>query len=516
MGERRLDVLIIVPGDLVQVYQTLAKNHAIEPPAKARFVAAYLIRRNCGVDIIDANVEGFTPEAVALKVKDMDPYLVVMPVYGFNPSSSTQTMPAARVLSSAIKDVLPKMPIIMMGTHPAGLPEKTLKDEPIDYVCGGEGPITIYELLLAIKAGERLDDIKKVRSLWHRINDNAVCNASAPLIDLNDEPALIGWNLMDPRKYYAHDWHTFWRDFEDRTPYANPFSREGCPFSCGFCNIQTPYREGEILASNLHRNSFRTLRPELFVKEIEFLVRNYGVKYFKIPDEMFGLGDHPVRVAELIRERFGDSLNIWAYFRVDTLRPEDAKLYRSAGFRWLPVGIEAANSKVRSGQDKKFSDDYIRRVIRQMESAGISLALNYIFGLPGDTLKSMQETYDLAVELNSQFANFYCNQALPMSLQYAEAITKDYPLPERNGGPGWIGHSQYAFEAEPFYIGDALTPAQILAFRDRVHVDYYSRTEYREKILNDPNFGEVALSNINIGINDIRSLRRKILGHSKY
>lgn len=515
MSEKRLDVLFVVPGNLKQVYQALAKKHATEPPAKARFVAAYLMRRNCGVDLIDANIEGFLPEEMASKVKDANPHLVVMPVYGFNPSSSTHTMPAARIFAQAIKDVCPKTPIIMMGTHPAGVPQKTLEDEPIDYVCGGEGPITVHELLLALKAGGRQDDLKKVRSLWYWVNGKIEHNSPAPLIDLNLEPALPGWKLMDPRKYYAHDWHTFWRNFEDRTPYANPYSREGCPFSCGFCNIQTPYREGETLQLNPNLNSFRTLRPELFVEEIEYLVNTYGVKYIKIPDEMFGLGDHPVEVAKLMKERFGDSINSWAYFRVDTMNPRHAELYRSAGFRWTPFGIEAANSKVRSGQDKKFSDDHIRKTIRKVEVAGISLALNYIFGLPGDTMESMQETYDLAKELNGTFANFYCNQALPMSPQYAEAKMAQYPLPEREDGPGWIGHAQYSYECEPFYMGGALTPAQILAFRDNAHIDYYSRPEYQQKVLADPQLGELALSNIKDWVKDIRSIRRKILGHDK-
>jgi len=513
--EKRLDVLFVVPSNLVQVYQALANKHATEPPAKARFVAAYLMRRSCGVDLIDANIEGFMPEEMAEKVKELNPYLVVMPVYGFNPSSSTHTMPAARSFAQAIKNLCPAIPIIMMGTHPAGLPQKTLEDEPVDYVCGGEGPITIHELLTVLKEDKKLQDLKKVRSLWYWVDGKVIHNSPAPLIDLNLEPALPGWKLMDPRRYHAHDWHTFWRDFEDRAPYANPYSREGCPFSCGFCNIQTPYREGETLAANPNLNSFRTLQPELFIKEVEYLVKNYGVKYIKIPDEMFGLGDHPVQVAKLMKERFGDSINCWAYFRVDTMNPKHAELYRSAGFRWTPFGIEAANSKVRSGQDKKFSDNHIRKIMNQAQSAGISLALNYIFGLPGDTMESMRETYNLAVELNGAFANFYCNQALPISPQYLEAKKAGYPLPEREGGPGWIGHSQYSYECEPFYMGSALTPAKILAFRDKAHVDYYSRPEYSAMALNDPDLGQTAMQNINEWIDDARSLRRKILGHSR-
>lgn len=509
----KIDVLFAIPADLNQVYQAAAKQHATEPPAKARFVASYLLRRNVSVDLIDAAITGFVPETMAEEVRDRNPRLVVLPVYGYNPSSSTHTMPAARAFAQGIKNLCPGTPIMMMGTHPAAIPAKTLEDEPVDFVCGGEGPITVHELLEALKTGGEITDIRKVRSLWYRDNDAIARNAPAPLINLNEEPvSREAWRLMDPRKYYAHEWHTFWRNIEERTPYANPYSREGCPFHCGFCNIQAPYREGEAVALSPNVNSFRELRPELFLKELTYLVEEFGVRYIKIPDEMFGLGNHPVRIAEAIRDRFGDALNIWCYFRIDTCKPRFLDLLRSAGFRWLGLGIEAANSIVRSGQDKQFSDDHIYQVVERLHASGIEGGLNYIFGLPGDTMESMEETFRMAVALNGAFANFYCNQALPGSAQYEEAKRAGYPLSERPDGPGWIGHSQYSRESEPFYMGDALTPAQIIAFRDWAHVAYYTRPEYIAKLTADPKFGEVALRNIAEWLQSSKSLKRDLLG----
>lgn len=518
--ERRLDVLFVIPGNLKQVYQALAKKHATEPPAKARFVAAYLMRRGCGVDLIDANVEGFMPEAMAKEVKKRNPYLVILPVYGFNPSSSTHMMPAAREFAQAIKDLVPEIPIMMMGTHPAALPQKTLEDEPINYVCSGEGPITAHELLEALKTGGYPEDIMKVRSLWHWGDGKVTRNSPAPPVDLNAEPALEGWKLMDPRRYYAHDWHTFWRNFEDRAPYANPFSREGCPYHCNFCNIQAPERDGEeyMRAQGKLRpgiNLFRELRPELFLKEVTYLVENFGVKHFKIPDEMFGLGEHPLLIFDAIKELFGDSLNFWAYFRIDTLKPKHMERCRAGGLRWTPVGIEAANSKVRSGQDKKFSDETAYTMVEALKAHDISIATNFIFGLQNETRESMRASYQMAAQMNGPFVNFYCDQALPGSADYLMAKAAGYLLPEREGGPGWIGHSQYSYECEPFHMGEELSPAEILAFRDWAHADYYSRPEYRSMMLADPHFGEIAMKNVDEWVKDIRLLKRKLLGHPK-
>ena len=519
----RLGVLFVIPTNILDLKEIKrGMPDAIEPPAKARFMLAYLMRRNVGVDLIDSNVTGHAPEAVAEEIRAADPHLVVVPVYGYNPSASTQTMVSARAFAQAIRRTSPHTPILFTGTHPAALPEQTLREEPIDYVCGGEGPITVHELLLAIRSGSRREDIRRVRSLWYREDGVIGHGLEAPLIDLSQEPALPGWQYMDPRRYRPHHWHRFYRTTDAGgnnlpEPYANPYSVEGCPFHCDFCNIQAPYREGEAYLGGIgllkpRVNSFRHLRPELFVEEVTHLVETYGVTFFKIPDEMFGLGDHPAAIARLIRDRFGDSLNFWCYFRVDTCKPKDLELLRSAGFRWLALGIEAADSKVRSGQDKRFSTEHVYGIVDRLHAAGIEGVLNYIFGLPTDTMASLEATYQLACELNGAYGNFYCTQALPGSVLHRQAKASGYPLPERIGGPGWIGHAQYSYESEPYYVGDILTPAQILAFRDWANVAYYERPEYRARLLRDPKFGELAIRDIGAWMRSIRTLKRGLFG----
>lgn len=524
----RLDVLFVIPTNVLDFVRGRVRD-AIEPPAKARFIAAYLMRRNCSVALIDSNITDQLPEQLAKEVAAANPYLVVIPVYGYNPSASTQTMPSARLFAQAIKNLTPEIPIMFSGTHPAAIPEKTLRDEPIDFVCGGEGPITVHELLQAIKAGGA--GIERVRSLWRWQDGAVVANAPAPLIDLNEEPvSLEAWRLMDPRKYSAHHWQTFYHGLDNRGPYANPYSVEGCPFHCGFCNIQATYREGEQYDRDLGLlkpgvNSYRFLKPELFVAELTYLVEEFGVRFIKIPDEMFGLNTaHVMTIARLVQERFGDSLNFWCYFRVDTCKPKFLDPLRAAGFHWLAIGIEAANSKVRSGQDKRFGEETIHEVVGKIHVAGIQGALNYIFGLSEfeeggfelgsfDTLETMEATYQLACELNGTYGNFYCAQALPGSKLYLDAKVSGYPLPERRGGPGWIGHAQYSYESEPCYLGNALTPAQILAFRDEKHIAYYRRPEYRRRLLTDPKFGQVALDSIDEWIAGLEpdKLKRKII-----
>lgn len=509
------DILLLVPGFQSGAYQKHKKQFATEPPAKARFIASYLYRRNIGVEVWDSNVMEQSADDLADAVVSAHPKIVVVPVYGLNPSSSTQTMPSARWYARAIKSLNPAIPIIFSGTHPAALPERTLREEPIDYVCRGEGPITIHELLQAIDAGA---GIEKVRGLTRWENGAVVHNASAPLIDLSLEPALAGWQFIDPRNYYAHNWHTFYADPADRSPYANPYSEEGCPFHCSFCNIQSPYRDGESLlpvVGSHHPNSYRKVSPQQFVSEVSFLVEHFGVKHFKVPDEMFVLHkSHVLQIAAGIKERFGDALNFWVYARVDTCKLDLIEALRPAGFRWVCLGIEAADSKVRDGQDKGFNDESIHEVVQRIQANGVCVAANFIFGLRHETQETMEKTFTLARELNTPFANFYCAQALPGSELYKDAVRDGYPLPDRPGGPGWAGYAQYSYDCEPYYPGSALTPADILSFRDEKHLVYYTRPEYRSMMANDPRFGERALRNIDEWMDSMATMRRRIIDQS--
>lgn len=188
----------------------------------------------------------------------------------------------------------------------------------------------------------------------------------------------------------------------------------------------------------------------------------------------------------LIRREYG--LNIWAYARVDTLRKGMAEKLKRAGFNWLAFGIEAASRRVRDDARKGFRQDRIFRAINEVRAAGINVIGNFIFGLPEDDLDTMQQTLDLALELNCEFVNFYCAMAYPGSKLYDLAVENGWPLPE-----SWSGFSQYSFDTTPLPT-KYLSPAEVLNFRDRAFHIYFSNERYLDMINNK--FGPETVSHI--------------------
>lgn len=463
---QRSDVLFVTPPSRVQVYQDLSLElAAIEPPVWAGLLATFV--RNHGYDsaILDAEAQGLSHQQTAEAIATVNPRLVVFVIYGQQPSASTQCMPAGRTVCEYL-NAIADIPTLVMGTHPSALPRRTLVEEPYTYVCQGEGPRTIVGLLRVLKA--RRGSLRDVPGLWYFEDGHPVGNPTAQLIsDLDTELSGQGWDMLDMSRYRAHNWHCF-DHLHARTPYASLQTSLGCPFTCSFCCINAPFDMPML----------RTWSPDHVIRLIDRLVLDYGVTNIKIPDEMFVLNRrHVLGICDRIIER-GYHLNIWAYARVDTVQDQVLEKLKAAGFNWLGLGIESGSQHVRDGVEKgRFGDREIVATVERIRSHGIYVAANYIFGLPDDTSLSMRATLDLALELNTEWANFYCAMAYPGSPLYGLAKDKRWQLPDDVGGPGWIGYSQHAYDSLPLPT-EQLLATDVLDFRDRAFLEYFQHPSY--------------------------------------
>lgn len=459
-----IDLLLINPGGREKIYQQLSGDlTAIEPPLWCRLIAGYVLDRGFTVEILDSEAENMGVEAVAAEVKRRAPRLVGMVVFGHQPSASTQQMAAAGEACTAIKAVCPEQPIIIAGGHVAALPERTLDEEAVDYACAGEGPVTIHRLL-EVLSEQTVDTLSEVEGLVWRAGGKTRINPPAPLINEMDAD-LHGnvWHLLPMDRYRAHNWQCF-DDLGARQPYASIYTSLGCPFRCSFCCINAPFGT----------NRYRMRAPEAVVAEIDLLYTEYGVKTFKIIDEMFVLNDRHVNgICEgLAAKPYANELNLWAYARVDTVKEGQLGLLRAAGLRWLALGIESGSAHVRDGAEKSFDQDDIREIVRQIQTAGINVIGNYIFGLPDDDLTTMRQTLDLAKELNCEFANFYSAMAYPGSPLYTTAVANGWDLPET-----WSGFSQHSHDCRPLPT-EHIAAAEVLRFRDDAFHEYFANKRY--------------------------------------
>jgi len=471
-----LDLMLVNPGNRTQAYQSLGTElAAIEPPVWVGLMATFVRQRGFSVRILDANAENIGPEETAEWIVEMDPVLTAVVAYGHNPSASTQVVPSAGAICTALKQKAPHLKTLLVGGHVAALPERTLREEDADFVCGGEGPYTILELLQVLKSPQP-DDYSKAHGLWYRDGKAIRSNPSAPLIkNLDQDIPGVAWDLLPMEKYRAHNWHCF--GHLQRQPYASLYTTLGCPNHCIFCCIQAPFKSGEeVLGYKANVNSYRRWSPQSVIAQIDELVTEYGVRNIKFADEIFVLNPrHVVGICDLITER-GYDLNIWAYARVDSVREEMVEKLKRAGVNWLAFGIEAASERVRDDARKGFDQGKVYKAIEMVRAAGINVIGNFIFGLPEDDLETMQATLDLALELNCEFANFYCAMAYPGSQLYDVALQEGWPLPKE-----WSGYSQLSVDTLPLPTR-YLSASEVLHFRDHAFQVYFNSPKYLDMI----------------------------------
>jgi len=481
------DLVLINPSSRTAVYQGLGTSlSAIEPPVWAGLMATFVRRKGFEVIIIDAEAEELTVEQTIARVIELRSTLTAIVVYGHQPSASTQNMTAASAVCTALKEAAPDQPILLVGGHVAALPEQTLRDEKADFACCGEGLLTLVDLIRAIQAGNTGFD--KVPDLLYRDGGIHRSLATAPLVkDVDNEMPGIAWDLLPMERYRAHNWHCL--GHLQRQPYVAIYTTLGCPYHCSFCCIQAPFKSGEKqLGMKESINSYRFWSPKRVVDDLEMLVNKHGLYNVKFADEMFVLNPrHVSGICDEIIKR-GLKLNIWAYARVDTVRDEMVDKLKAAGFNWLAFGIEAANEKVRQEVDKGFDQEDIYRTLQRVGQAGIYVIGNYIFGLPEDDHATMQQTLDMAMDLNCEFGNFYCAMAYPGSPLYLQALKEKWALPKT-----WTGYSQHAVDTLPLPTKH-LTAAEVLRFRDDAFNKYYTNPRYLDMVRQK--FGEPTVQHI--------------------
>ncbi len=460
----KVDLLLVNPGDRAQMYEKLGYSiSAIEPPVWTGLIASFIRVHGFSVKIIDQDAEGWDLEYTVEKIIESEPLLVGIGALGANPSaSSTPKMVVTSKLLNAIKNKSSYTKTFVYGIHPSALPEKTLKEENVDFVCRGECFYSILELLGRLKNNVKIKDYK-IKGLWYVKDNEIIVGGWSRLVKDVDTLPFIAWDLLPMDKYRAHNWHCFDR-LDQRSPYAVIYTSLGCPYQCTYCSIHAMYNGKPGIR-------FRSLKK--VVEEIDFLVKKHGVKNIKILDELFVLKqDRVMEFCDLIIQG-GYDLNIWAYARIDTINEKMLKRLKQAGVNWLAFGIESASNKVRKTVSKdRFDRPAIKRAINMTHGAGIYICANFIFGLPDDNIDTMQETLDLAKELNCEYTNFYVAMAYPGSQLYNEAVSNGIEIPD-----SWSGFAQFGRETFPLATKH-LTNKDVLYFRDKAFYEYHSSLRY--------------------------------------
>ncbi len=480
---KSLDILFIHPNAAHKIYQELSETYsAIEPPIWAGMLTSHCLKRGFAADIIDCEALQLEDAQAVEQISSLNPRVACFVVYGQQPSASSQNMEGAVSLAEGLKKARPDIKILFVGGHIAALPREVMERHAfIDMVCQNEGVYTISTLLKT----NLKDQLGEVNGLGYRDNGHIVLNKPSAIVakeDLHREMPGIVWDKLPMGKYRTALWHAL-PNSSQRLPFAALYTSLGCPMKCSFCMIniinrqENEYSDGSAV--------FRYWEPDFIIQEFDRLAQ-MGIKNIKIADELFVLNaNHFMRLCELIISR-GYNFNIWCYSRIDTVKEKFLETLKKAGVNYLALGIESGNTNVRRDVTKgKFEDVDIRGIVKKIRDHGINVAANYIFGLPEDNHETMQSTLDLALELNTEMANFYSAMAYPGSPLYGVAKKEGWKLPD-----SYAGFSQHSYYTQPLPT-KYLSAQQVLTFRDKAWMTYHTNSRFLDLLKGK--FGQVAV-----------------------
>jgi radical SAM superfamily enzyme YgiQ (UPF0313 family) len=504
---RPLDVLFVSADSSKQAYQELSKDFsAIEPPTWALLLAQSCRAKGFGVAILDCGAEHLTDAQSIQRIADHKARLVCFVVYGQNPNSGTTNMIGATRLARSLKAAHADVTTCFVGSHTSALPMEVLNLPEVDLVLLNEGVYALHNLLRT----DLTSSLDQVKGIGYKRDGQAVLNAPERVVPndrMDQDLPGSAWDLLPYREkpldlYRAHFWHAEF-DHSLRTPFASIYTSLGCKFKCDFCMINIVNREDNSDGvASANSPNMRFWSPEFMLGEFQKLA-DLGVETIRISDEMFFLNKNYFEplVNGLADRDLG--LRMWTYSRVDTVRAKYLEQFRKAGINWLALGVEAANQTIRREVSKgSFEDVDIREIVKTVRDSGMYVISNYIFGFPEDTHESMQETLDLALELNTEMANIYPCQALPGSPLYYTAKANGWKLPDSHAGYAFL-----SYESEPLPTRH-LTAAEVLKFRDEAWTTYFTNPAYLNLV--ETTFGTQQRQNVE-AMASIR-LKRRLLG----
>jgi radical SAM superfamily enzyme YgiQ (UPF0313 family) len=97
----------------------------------------------------------------------------------------------------------------------------------------------------------------------------------------------------------------------------------------------------------------------------------------------------------------------WSNTRVDTDDPGLFDLMGKAGCRMLSIGGESGSPDMLKGMLKGTVAGQLERTVKRTRKAGIDSVVYYIFGLPGETGRSVGETIAAAKRAGPDYVEFY-------------------------------------------------------------------------------------------------------------
>jgi anaerobic magnesium-protoporphyrin IX monomethyl ester cyclase len=415
-----------------------------QPPLGLALLAAILEKHGYPVNIIDANALGLKPEDITLP-PDTD-------IAGI--TAMTPTIGAALRIARRVKQINPKIKVILGGPHVTLLPQATLQSSPdIDIIVRGEGDDTFVEILAALEKIPPLESIPGISF----IKDSHIINTPERKTNVNmDSLPFAAYHLLPKKAYKPHPPHGL------RLPFTAMVTSRGCPYHCAYCS------------KPVFGNNFRAQSAERVVAEMVYLQEKFGIQEIAFYDDSFTLDKKRVHaICALILEKHMKMA--WTCeTRVNLVDKELLKHMKQAGCYAIAYGIETASPEIMKTLQKDITLEQVEKAVQIHHEIGLQAVGYFMLGSPGETPETIMQTINYAKKLKLDFAQFSVTTPFPATELY------DIYMQGRKDPPRWENfiYASTGNPATPVFESDKLTREALKTWTGRAYRKFYLRPAY--------------------------------------
>ncbi len=333
---------------------------------------------NQGHDVllIDSVAEGTSLESLHERVMAHKSELIFSEM-------STPSLRADRDTKSDLREAVPDAMFAAGGVLDDSLAKQMLRENVVDFWLAGEYDLSLGQLAEAIDMKRPFKEVPGLIMAGGTENPRHSPDINKLPMPLHEQ--LPMYNYRDPVCGLP-------------APSLQTWLSRGCPYSCSFCVWP------QLIYGN---RKYRTRDIDRALDEIETLFGLYNFKSFYFDDDTANIGeDRMLELARKLKERGLDQYP-WAMMaRGDCMTSTMIDALAGAGMYSVKFGVESISPKLTNACGKNTNLPALKQAIANAKAAGVKVHLTFTFGLPGETVKTIRETVDFAIETAPESAQF--------------------------------------------------------------------------------------------------------------
>jgi len=366
-----------------------------------------------------------------------------------------------RKIAKSVKALSLQTPFVIGGIHPTLFANDIISNCPeIDFIIIGEGEKQALMLFnaLAQSGPKRFDAIPSIA--YRDDSKNPFLTPRIGYEEHLDELAPPAWDLVDVQSYYTD--HSNWfnpkkLDIKMSVPILTSRS---CPFDCNFCSAHSMMGRG-----------LRMHSPKRVVDEMELLYDKYGLNYFGFVDDNLTLNKkHILAICDGIVKR-GLNIQFESFngYNIASMDEEIVSAMCAAGCVYVIMPIEHGSDYMRNKIiGKHLPREKIYSLAQIYKKHNLLIRGVFIMGFPEDTKKTLNDTYQMMLDLQLDLYNVFTLIPFPGTKVFDQAMRDRLLINEVAEEKLWEGSLELnALHAQVFLKPYNLSLEDMAQFREK-------------------------------------------------